>query len=254
MSLDNNCGTDESGGQGLYLFIRGANLHACAPHARCKQRSCPTCRAIKRKKVGDEIYRRTTDLPTLHVTLTAPSSYEPLRQQITSLKASMAHLRRLAYWRKNVIGGEYCIDQTYNAVAQAYHLHAHLIVVSPPLEVGTLSALWASCTNGADHVHVADLTQDDEYRLRAAHYGLKPLHGSIENDPTVRADFFKQTAGLRLFGTFGDWRGRPLLPKRRASSPPQQELSCNAGGTPNAETTTHCQRQTDDFCPSTKRT
>ena len=201
-------------------IIRGATLHACAPHARCKQRSCPTCRAIKRKKVGDEIYRRTTNLPTLHVTLTAPSSHTPLRQQIISLKASMARLRRLAYWRKNVIGGEYCIDQTYNAVAQAYNLHAHLIVVSPPLDAGTLSGRWASCSDGAHHVHIADLTVDDEHRLRAAHYGLKPLHVSIENDPTVRADFFTQTAGLRLFGTFGDWRGRPLLRKRNASYSP----------------------------------
>src|SRR3954468_5538503 len=97
---------------------RSANLHACVPHGRCRQRSCQTCRAIKRKKIGDEIYTRTTDLPTLHVTLSAPSSFRPLRQQIISLTASMARLRRLAYWRKNVSGGEYCIDQTYNAVAQ----------------------------------------------------------------------------------------------------------------------------------------
>lgn len=189
---------------------RGANLHACAPHARCKQRACPTCRAIKRKKVGDEIYRRTTDLPTLHVTLTALVSYDPLRQQIIALKAAMAHLRRLAYWRKNVIGGEYCIDQTYSAVSQAYNLHAHLIVVSPPLDVGELSALWLTCSEGANHVHVADLSEDDQYRSRAAHYGLKPIHVSIEGDPAVRADFFAQTKGVRLMGTFGNWRGVPL--------------------------------------------
>lgn len=126
----------------------------------------------------------------------------------------MAHLRRLAHWRKHVVGGEYCIDQTYNLVAQAYNLHAHLIVVSPPLDFDTLAALWATCTDGADHVHVADLTQDDQYRFRAAHYGLKPLDATIEGDPAVRADYFKQTAGLRLFGTFGNWRGKPLLRKR----------------------------------------
>lgn len=195
-------------------FNRNANLHACAPHARCRQRSCQTCRAIKRKKVGDEIYRRTTDQPTLHVTLSAPISYAPLRQQIVIFKAAMARLRRLSYWRRNVSGGEYCIDQTYNAVAQAYNLHAHLIVNAPPLDAVELSGLWLVCSEGADHVHVADLTEDDHYRFRAAHYGLKPLHESIQNDSAIRADFFEQTKGLRLVGTFGNWRGRPLLGSR----------------------------------------
>jgi hypothetical protein len=195
-------------------YIRSANLHACAPHARCRQRACPTCRAIKRKKVGDEIYRRTTDKPALHLTLTAPLSYSPLRQQIIDFKTAMARLRRLSYWRKNIIGGEYSVDQTYNAVAQAYNLHAHLIVNAPPLDIGDLSALWATCSNGADHVHIADLTQDDQYRFRAAHYGLKPLDPSIQNDPAVRADYFKQTNGIRMMGTFGAWRGTPLVRKR----------------------------------------
>jgi hypothetical protein len=155
----------------------------------------------------------------------------------------MARLRRLAYWRKNVIGGEYCIDHTYNAVAQAYNLHAHLIVVSPPLDRDVLSALWGSCSDGADHVHIVDLTLDDEYRLRAAHYGLKPLHSSIENDPAVRADYFKQTAGLRLIGTFGDWRGRPLLRKRRDLSSAHHQLPCISDAASQAATTTPCQRQ-----------
>lgn len=126
----------------------------------------------------------------------------------------MARLRRLSYWRSNVSGGEYCIDQTYNAVAEAYNLHAHLIVNSRPLDAGELSALWFFCSEGAGHVHVADLTHDDQYRFRAARYGLKPLDSTIEGTTDIRADYFAQTNGLRLMGTFGDWRGTPLLPRK----------------------------------------
>lgn len=209
---------------------RSANLHACAPHARCRQRFCQTCRAIKRKKVGDEIYKRTTDLPALHVTLSAPVSYAPLRQQIIALKSSMARLRRLSYWRKNVSGGEYCIDQTYNVASQAYNIHAHLVVSAQPLDAAELSALWLICSEGAYHVHIGVLTHDDEYRFRASHYGLKPLHQSIANNPVVRADFFAQTLRLRLIGTFGNWRGTPLLrnqcraPERRPITTSHKKL------------------------------
>jgi len=91
---------------------------------------------------------------------------------------------------------------------------AHLVLNAPPLDPAELSAIWLVCSEGADHVHVADVSDDDQYRFRAAHYGLKPLDPSIENDEMVRADFFAQTKGLRLVGTFGNWRGVPLLARR----------------------------------------
>jgi plasmid rolling circle replication initiator protein Rep len=102
---------------------------------RCKDRFCPICQKIEARKMSFKLLIccrwivQVKKKSLIFVTLTIPNCEdEVLRQTISNLIKSWAHMTRLKKIKKMLKGSYRKIEITYNKEKNNYHPHIHLMI------------------------------------------------------------------------------------------------------------------------------
>lgn len=190
--------------------IRDTKLHVpCYPNRRCKLKSCKVCSRQRARRIGNSIHNRTDSRSTYyHLTLTLPESAHTPAQQIRQLLSSLANIRRRQAWARHFAGGIRKVEVTRNRTTQLWHCHLHVFAqaATDTVPADTIAYLWLQQTGGEADIRAID---SDAYRRNAAMYVAKPPQSALFADAESLAEWIQQTRGMRLYGTFGNWRGRP---------------------------------------------
>jgi hypothetical protein len=180
----------------------------CLRYRRCKSKRCQYCCTSKGKRKGRGIYDRTDSASIYyHLVLTLPESAHTPDAQARQLVEAFAALRRKAAWHRPMAGGIRKVEIKRNAVSQLWHCHLHAFVGGAADTTADRDAIghrWLKLTGGA-----ADLRRIDsaEYLRNAAYYVAKPPQQSLFGCPADLDAFSASTRGMRLYATFGNWRG-----------------------------------------------
>lgn len=171
--------------------------------SRCRSRVCPRCSKMRARTLSARIagiIHRMDDPRFL--TLTIRSNDQPLAHQIKHLRRRFGAMRRTSSWRKNVAGGVYTIEVTWNHEAAQWHPHLHCIIDGVYWPQAEILELWQSAvkdTAGADIRAVHGIRKLANY---LACYVSKSCDLSELDGPRL-AEWAIETHGLRLAQTFG---------------------------------------------------
>lgn len=172
----------------------------------CKQRWCPLCGAAKKTLIAHEIERWLpgTRYPKM-MTLTLKHNYDPLTDQINHLYFSFRKLRKAKLLTKNVGGGVWFFQITYNENTETWHPHLHCLMNGKYVSLGKLSRLWYSITKDSK---IVDIKLVDDYTSAShevARYCARP--SPIKDLPRAqRIELFTAMHGRRICGTWGNAR------------------------------------------------
>lgn len=172
----------------------------------CKQRWCPLCGAAKKTLIAHEISRwlPTTRYPKM-MTLTLKHTYEPLTDQINHLYSSFRKLRKTKLLTKNVPGGVWFFQITYNDKTETWHPHLHCLMSGNYVSLGKLSRLWLKITGDSKIVNIKLVDDFTSASHEVARYCARP---SPIKDllKAQRIEIFTAMEGRRLCGTWGTAR------------------------------------------------
>lgn len=188
-------------------------IPSCRPYTRCRKVTCEYCAAQKGRRIAGVLQDITgeDDLTTyLSVTLTVPLTSNSLRKQIAALLASFRGLRRRSGWAHSITGGAYSLHAKYKEVYQAWNVHLHVLAQGWTTHTDTIAHDWLTLTSG--RLLIKRIGSDD-YRCAMARYVAKPGHDTLFKNAALLEQYVEETHRLRLRGTFGAFRGRPLLPR-----------------------------------------
>ena len=197
-----------NGGSVPIYTLDTINFADCSPTNRCKDwKSCAHCSKSRRNRIGYALDNRTRDDASYYsITLTTLPSDDGRRQQITDLIKTFAAFRRRAACRP-VIGGARWIEE---GAQGNIHLHAFVRTDGAELNAKAIADAWFHMT-GASEVYIKAI-DSTEYHRNVCYY-VDPT-AELRDDSVRAKAFMRQTRGLRLVSTFGDFRGQPLLPRR----------------------------------------
>lgn len=169
----------------------------------CKQRWCPLCGAAKKTLIAKEIEHW---LPTIRypkmMTLTLKHTYDSLPDQINHLYSSFRKLRKTKLLTKNVTGGVWFFQITYNAQTETWHPHLHCLMGGKYVSAGKLSRLWLKITGDSKIVDVKLVDNFVSASHEVARYCARP--SPVKDLPhSQRTELFTAMDGRRLCGKWG---------------------------------------------------
>lgn len=185
----------------------------------CCKRLCPDCSRVRHWYMRNNLVSHVRQRPhqSIHsLTLTVPASSSPLRSAVADLVASMKQLRRRRRAWDTVVGGVWFLDITYNAIAQHWHPHLHLIIEADAPDIEAIAYRWLQLSGGG--VHVSPLQDAPEDAQRLADYHTLPPHlkdASNIADAARRDEYARAVKGRQLFRPFGTWSSLRLLARDR---------------------------------------
>lgn len=172
----------------------------------CKQRWCPLCGAAKKTVIAREIEKwlPTTQYPKM-MTLTLLHTSESLPDQINHLYNSFRKLRKTKLLTKNVPGGVWFFQITFNGKTQMWHPHIHCLMSGNYVSMSKLSRLWLKITGDSKIVNIKLVNNFVSASHEVARYCARP--SPIKNLPlSQRTEIFTAMEGRRLCGTWGTAR------------------------------------------------
>lgn len=188
----------------------------------CRHRLCPQCSRFRhyymRSNLAEHVSTRPADRIYSLGLATVPATCS-LGQQLTALYASFRQLRRRVAWN-TIIGGAWFLDLTYNATAQHWHPHLHLIVEAEGFNVSDIQHRWLKLTGGSVYHSPLTPTADDTDRLTAYHTLPPHLKDGAKGKTfatisSLRQEYAVAVKGKQLYRCFGSWNGLKLLERRR---------------------------------------
>lgn len=181
--------------------------------ALCKSRLCPTCGMKRAQRL------RSTLLPIVRqmdsarlITLTLKSSDAPLENQLKRLTAAFAKLRRRKAGKKYLRGGIYVIEVTYNAEADQWHPHLHVVAEGRYWPQHELADLWQTITGDS---RIVDLRACHDRRSTVNYVTSYVSKSQTPRDvsPERLWEWCQATHGRPLARPFGNCHGARLSPK-----------------------------------------
>jgi len=174
------------------------------------------CEWIKSKKMVGTVDTLTVEtFNLLSITLTRPPSTACLERQVKDLIEAFKRLRTLAPWKNSIFGGVRCIHAPYDAIAQSWHPHIHVLAEGWTTEAKEIEYRWLQITGGYAQVKVID---GEEHRRHMAWYVSKSPNEDLKDQPERLAEFLKVRKRFRSKQTLGNLYGNPLYPTRRKKS------------------------------------
>lgn len=139
------------------------------------------------------------------MTLTLKHTYEPLTDQINHLYSSFRKLRKTKLLTKNVPGGVWFFQITYNDKTETWHPHLHCLMSGNYVSLGKLSRLWLKITGDSKIVNIKLVDDFTSASHEVARYCARP---SPIKDllKAQRIEIFTAMEGRRLCGTWGTAR------------------------------------------------
>lgn len=167
---------------------------------RCDLLFCPICapRLSRERKESIEWWTKQINQPK-HLVLTCRNTADITREYVKFLKGQLSKFRRSKCFR-SVKGGFYGLEVTNEG--RGWHLHFHLLVDTPWLDMGQVSQTWGKLV-GQDYaiVKVKDCRAGD-YLREVTKYAVKGSELAGWSAQQI-ATFIDSFSGVRLFGVFG---------------------------------------------------
>lgn len=177
----------------------------------CRNRFCVPCARQRGNLIASNVLAKLGGQPCRFLTLTLRSRDESLRDLIDQIQRSFRLLRATDTWNRAVTGGVAFIESKWNPEPGRWHVHLHAVLQGAWVNKPELEAHWKRITKGSyvcDLQHCPDSLRVGKYIVK---YCAKPYDHSVVLDAVRLHEAIGAFRGRRLFTTFGDWRGVPLL-------------------------------------------
>lgn len=177
---------------------------------RCHDRLCLPCARLKSFKIQEALKKQIGQVAPLFITLTLSGKDACLRDLINRLYKHFRALRLHPVWADAVEGGAAMLEIKWNAKAQRWHPHLHIVCHGKYMPQHRLSDAWRSITRDSFIVDVQRVSSLENCLTYVTKYASKPFDGSIMHDQDALEQMIIAIAGRRLCLTFGTWYGTPL--------------------------------------------
>jgi hypothetical protein len=154
-----------------------------------------------------------------HLVLTVKSTDCALRQQLASLRAWFAKLRRTRVWRDRVVSGVYTIEVTINERTGLWHPHIHCVFDGLYLPWKLLQRTWHDITDGSDIIWIEPVHNAPGMAAELCKYIGKPQDAANWTDLQIRT-YALSTHGSRMVQSFGRTRPAPIVDTDPRAAPP----------------------------------
>ncbi len=187
----------------------------------CDSVFCPNCAARRSKPLQEKILKRVNQSKYRYffLTLTVRNYKDLTRESLKRLNKQFAKLRGFDVWKKEIRGGVYSVETTYNAETQEWHPHFHVLLESrrrlPNSWLGLVKEEWRRIT-GSHVIRLERMYGTDrrgrKYR-RINRSGLKELvkyatkTASFGYSPELVDTFLIAFENVRRMQSFGSFLG-----------------------------------------------
>ncbi len=188
----------------------------------CDSVFCPDCAARRSKPLQEKILKRVNQAKYHYffLTLTVKNSKDLTRETLKRLNKQFAKLRGLDEWKREVRGGTYSVETTYNGETQEWHPHFHVLLecrrALPSDWLGNLKGSWKRITSGSHVVRLERMYGTDRNgrkRRGLNRFGLKELvkyatkSASFGHMPELVDTFLIAFENVRRIQSFGSFLG-----------------------------------------------
>ncbi len=188
----------------------------CYRERWCRSSECEMCEERKSWPIKKTLRERTRGKQNLlAITLTVPTSDDPLDMQIKRLLRNVRDLMKLPPWKGSIDGGAYSFDITYDPIRQTWHPHLHLLAEGHLLNVPDIQRDWWTLTEGDQCTF--NPIHDQKYWNAQTKYVAKSPYLELFPYPAALRECIRARRGCQLKRTFGSFRGTPLTPRRGKS-------------------------------------
>ena len=212
---------------------------------RCNSVFCPECASRRSKPLQERILRRV-DQSKYHyffLTLTVRNWKQLTREGLDGLIRQFAKLRRENGWKKEVAGGVYSLESTFNSETAEWHPHIHVLLECrrrlPKDWLGNLKGSWKRIT-GSHVIRLERMYGVDSRgcrRRRINRSALKELvkyatkAAPFATEPERVEEFLTAFENVRRMQSFGSFKGEVSRAEKDADETPKRfELAgCKCG-------------------------
>lgn len=177
----------------------------------CNDRFCTPCARERSRKITAAVTNRLKTKKPRFITLTLKADPTPLPQRVQKLWDSFRKLRGSEAWSRGVSGGIAFLEITWSKTWESWHTHLHVLAEGRYIPHPLLKAAWQKASGGST---VVDIRATGDVRNAAKYvtkYAAKPLDTTVASRPDLLQAAIGGLASRRLYTTFGDWRGVPLV-------------------------------------------
>lgn len=177
----------------------------------CHDRFCLPCARQRGNLIASNILAKLDGQRCRFLTLTLRSTTETLRDLLDQIQQSFRLLRATDTWKRAVTGGVAFLEAKWIPLTHRWHVHLHGLLQGSWVNKNELEQHWRRITMGSyvcDLQHCPDHARVTRYIVK---YCSKPYDHSVVVDPLRLFEAVGAFRARRLFTTFGDWRGVPLL-------------------------------------------
>lgn len=173
----------------------------------CHDRFCLPCASDRARCIAMNVLDFIEDRKLRFLTLTLKASADPLSEQLDKLYSSFQALRRRRFWTKHVTGGMAFLELTFNAKADTWHPHFHIIIEGTYLDHSQLRKLWYYITGDSFVVDIRPVPDNRTTGRYVTKYASKPFNNTFLNRDYALDEAVVALKGRKLLFTFGKWRG-----------------------------------------------
>jgi hypothetical protein len=213
---------------------------------QCSQKWCPCCNwkiAMKKRQLLERMTKGMHGVK--HVVLTQRNFPILSREKILASRKHLFDLRRQKVFGK-VSGG--CASLEFTNEGNGWHMHWHLLIVSPWIDARALSIGWGKLV-GQEFAIVKVMDVSEKSYLQEICKYVVDGSELARWTPSQILEFVVSLRGTRLFTTFGRFREIQALTnailKAERAEKPSCECGCNAKII--GESENHCQRQWNKY-------
>lgn len=185
---------------------------------RCHDRFCTPCSVDRRETVRRNLSGKLDNRPHRLLTLTIRHHQESLRDLTNRVMTCFRKLRQRALWKQRVTGGAAFLEVNYNADANTWHPHLHVILEGHYLPAPELRQAWLAITGDSKNVDISLIRDHRSVTNYVCKYATKPLPHSVTSHHSQLVEAIDALGHRRTIVTFGRWRNWRLTAQPDDSS------------------------------------
>jgi hypothetical protein len=182
----------------------------------CGDRFCRPCARGRSAKLRRRLIEHMPHGRHSCLTLTlAGGPDDTCRGQMDRLFDSWSRLRRREIM-ENVVGGASMLEITRGKAGDHWHVHSHVLMRCPWVDIRALSRAWMEITGDSWNVSIRACDTREHAAYYAAKYAGKGFDGTVLKEPKVLSECITALSGRRTFATFGSWHDMPTATEVQA--------------------------------------
>lgn len=182
-------------------------------HNHCGDRFCMVCGRLRSSLIAGQIQKLIGKCQPLFMTFTVRGKPgDTLNPLLERLMSAWKQLRATDLWRDKIRGGVAMLEVKHSSTSGGHwHPHLHVIADGDYIEVGWLSQLWKTLTEGSTQVHVTRVKDAGNTISYVTKYASKPMDCSFLRKANLLQQAIVALKGRRLCACFGTWYGTRLI-------------------------------------------